>query len=172
MSLMLTVLFSGLKQSGIEDTNIKTEQLSLYEERKWTRDEGSKVIGWRATQVLKIKTKDLTKVGEIVDIAVSNGANQINNIQFKLSEEKEKEYKKQAIAKATTNAKEKAETIAESLGVSLGKIKTVSEANFYARPYAVALEAKAGAEIVEEAAVVMPGDVSVTANINLVYHVG
>jgi len=167
----INAILSELKQSGIQETNIKTEQLSLYEERTWTRDGGSKVIGWRATQILKIKTKDLTKVGEIVDIAVTNGANRINNIQFKLSEEKELEFKKKAIADATKSAKEKAETIADSLGVRLANVKTASEANFYAIPYAVALESKAGDDLVEEAAVVMPGDVTVTANINLVYNV-
>jgi hypothetical protein len=33
------------------------------------------------------------------------------------------------------------------------------------------MDAKAGAEVIEEAAAVLPGDVVVTANINIVYHV-
>ena len=81
-------IIDRLKQSGISEKDIQTEQLNLHEERTWTRDGGSKVVGWRATQILKIKTTDLTKVGEIVDIAATNGANQINNIQFQLSEAK------------------------------------------------------------------------------------
>jgi len=76
-----------------------------------------------------------------------------------------------ALADATKNAKSKAETIAESLGVKLGKIKSVSEASFQYRPYVYAMEAKAaGAPQVEEA-VVMPKDVSVTARISLVYNI-
>lgn len=164
-------MLGGFEQAGISEDDIETEQLSIYEERKWTRDEGSVVVGWRATQTLKVNTAELTKVGEIVDIAVKNGANQINNIQFKLSEEKEQEYKKQAISEATINAKEKAEVIADSLDVKLGKVKTVSEANYYSRSYPVMMDAKAGAEVIEEAAAVLPGDVAVTANINIVYHV-
>jgi len=166
---VINAIIDGLKQKGF--TDIETERLNLYEERTWTKDEGNKIVGWRASQTLKIKTSDLTKVGEIVDVAVNNGANQVNNINFQLSEEKEQEFKKQALAEATTNAKEKAVTIAESLGVSLGKIKTVSESGYYARPYAVMMEAKAGADAVEEAATVLPEDVTVTANIQLVYHV-
>ena len=168
---VINAIIDGLRYKWISEDNIETERLNLREERKWTRDEGSKVIGWRASQILKVKTTDLTKVGEIVDVCVTNGANQINNIQFSLSEEKQQEYKKKAIAEATQNAKEKAEIIADSLGVKLGKIKTVSEANYYARPYMYAMEKVAGGEAVEEAAVVMPKDVAVTANINLVYHV-
>jgi len=164
-------IIEGLRAEGIADEDIKTERLSLYEERQWENGK-STVVGWRATQTLKIKTTDLTKVGKIVDVAVDNGANQINNINFELSEEKEQEYKKQALAEATNNAKEKAETIADSLGVKLGKIKSVSEAEYYFRPYAYAMEKTVGTEAVAEAAAIMPGKVDVTAHISLVYNIG
>jgi len=169
----MEVIVTGLKQAGINDNDIETERLSLYEERTWTQDEGSKVIGWRASQTLKVKTTEMGKVGTIVDIAVNNGANQINNINFGLSEAKEQEFKQQALAEATKNAKSKAETIADSLDVKLGKIKSVSESSFRYAPYAVALEAKAAGDMVEEAeaAVVMPRDVTVTAQISLVYNI-
>ncbi len=169
---VINAIIDGLRYKGINEKDIETENLNLYEERTWTEEEGSKVIGWRASQTLKVKTTDLTKVGTIVDIAVKNGANQINNINFGLSEEKEQEYKKKALAEATKNAKSKAETIAESLGVKLGKIKSVSESTFQYRPYVYAMEAKAAAEVVEEAAIVMPKDVTVTATISLVYNIG
>lgn len=171
---VINAIVDGLRYKGFDEKDIQTESLSLYEERTWTQDEGSKVIGWRASQTVKVKTTDMDKVGTIVDIAVTNGANQINNINFGLSEEKEQEYKQKALAEATKNAKSKAETIAQSLGVKLGKIKSVSESSFRYMPYAVPLEAKAGADFVEEAqaAVVMPRDVTVTATISLVYNIG
>ena len=164
-------IIDGLRYKGISEDDMSTERLSIYEERRYENGK-STVIGWRATQILKIKTTDLTKVGTIVDVAVDNGANQINNINFGLSEEKEQEYKKQALADATKNAKEKAETIADSLDVKLGKLKSVSESSFYYRPYAYAMEETVGAKAVQEAATVLPGDVTVTARISLVYNIG
>ncbi len=166
---VINAIVDSLKKKGYE--NIETERLNLREQRTWTKDEGSKIVGWRASQTLKIKTEELGKVGEIVDVCINNGANEINNIQFQLSEEEEQKYKKQALAEATKSAKAKAETIAESLGVSLGKIKTVSESSFRYAPYMYAMENVVGAEAVEEAATVMPKDVTVTANIQLVYYV-
>jgi len=160
----------GLRYKGIGEDDIETTRLSLYEEREW--DEGkSTIIGWRATQTLKVKTTDMNKVGTIVDIAVDNGANQINNINFGLTKEKEQEYKKEALTVAARNAKEKAETIADSLGVTLGSIKTVSESSYHYRPYAYAMEKTVGAPAIEEATAVMPSDVTVTANIAIVYNV-
>ena len=167
---VVNAIIDGLRYKGISEDDIETERLNLREERTWTKDEGQKVIGWRATQTLKVKTTDLTKVGTIVDVAVNNGANQINNINFGLSEEKEQEYKKQALSEAAKNAKEKAEILAESLGAKLGKIKTVTESNFYYRPYMYAMEETVGLDAVKEAATVMPSDVKVTANVNIVYY--
>lgn len=163
-------ILTALKSEKIPEKDIETQRLNLYEEKSW---ESGKSIskGWRAAQILKIKTADLAKVGNIVDIAVSNGANQINSINFGLTEEKEQEYKKKALAEAGKNAKSKAETIAESLGLKLGKIKTVSESNYYQRPYMYALERTAGAGAVEEAASILPSDVIVTAAVSIVYHV-
>jgi len=167
---VINAIVAGLKTEGIAESDIATEQLSLSEERDWTQD-GSKFLGWRASQNLKIKTTDMTKVGKIVDVAVANGANQINNINFGLTNEKEQLYKQQALADATANAKSKAETIAASLGATLGKIMSVSEANYYYTPYRYAMTDSAGAKAAPEAAAVMPGKVSVTGQISLVYAV-
>lgn len=169
---VINAIIDGLRYKGINEKDIETETLNLYEERTWTEKEGSKVIGWRASQTLKVKTKDMTKVGTIVDVAVNNGANQINNINFGLSEEKEQEYKQKALAEASKNAKSKAETIATSLGVKLRKIKSVSESSFDYIPYRYTMEKAVGAPAVEEAAAVMPRDVTVTARISLVYNIG
>jgi len=165
-----TSIINGLKTEGIPEVNIQTEQLSLYEEYDWSSGT-QKTKGWRATQTLRVKTTDLSNVGTIVDIAVENGANQISSINFGLSSDKEQEYKTQALADATTNAKEKAETIALSLGAKLGNIKSVSESGFYYTPYRYAMEEVAGASAVKEAAAVMPGQVSVTASISIVYKI-
>lgn len=160
----------GLKAAGIDSEDIETEQLTLYEERDWSSGK-SEIIGYRASQVLKIRTEDLNKVGDIVDIAVSNGATQISNINFDISDEKEDEYKKQALSEATTNAKEEAEVIASSLGVRLGKIKTVSESEFYYRPYTYSMEKTVGQAAVDEATTVMPGKLTVTAYVNIIYNI-
>ena len=168
INIVISTMIEGLVDAGIAMEDIETERLNLYEEFAW-KEGGRESEGWRASQTLKIKTEDMNKVGEIVDIAVSNGANQINNIEFTLSEKREQEFKQQVVAQATTNAKEKAETIANSLDVRLVKIKSASEAEFGYRPYIYGLEAVAGDAAVKESATVTPEDVTVSANIGLVY---
>ena len=53
----------------------------------------------------------------------------------------------------------------------MGKIKTVSESSFRYVPYTYAMEKSAGTAAVEEAATVMPKNVTITADIQLVYYV-
>jgi len=168
---VINAIIDGLRYKGIQESDIQTDQLNLYEEMSW---ENNNYVskGWRATQTLTIKTTDLTKVGTIVDICTKNGANQINGISFGLSDAKEQGYKQQALAEATKNAKSKAEIIASSLGAQLGDIKSVSESNYYYRPYMYAMSSKAvGADMVQEAANVLPSDVSITADIIIVYKI-
>ena len=169
---IVNAMTNGLKDKGISEDDISTERLNLYEERQW--ENGKSITkGWRASQTLKIRTEDLSKVGEIVDVAVSNGANQLNDIYFSLTSDEEQNYKKEALAKATENAKEKAEVIADSLDAKLGKIVSVSEPNYNFMPYRYTL-AEAGtdnAKIVEEAATIMPSDVEIKGRASIVYEI-
>jgi uncharacterized protein len=161
---------SGLKAAGIQESDIQTEQLSLYEERTYTESGGSRLLGWRATQMLRVKTNDLSKVGQIIDISSRNGVNQIGSINFMLSPAKEDEYRQIALAEASKSAKAKAEAIAASLGVRLGALKTVTESNFGYIPYIYTVKSEAD-NAAAEAAVVLPSDVTITASISLVYYV-
>lgn len=166
---IIRAIVDGLKAKGIAEKDIETENLNLYEEKTWTQS-GEKSNGWRATQTLKVKTADFSKVGSIVNVGVSNGANQINNIEFYLSPAKEAEYKKKAIEEATKNARAKAEAMASGAGAKLGKVKSISESNFNYIPYMYGMKNNlGGGAAVSEAATVLPKDVTLTANVNIVY---
>ncbi len=163
-------IIDGLRYKGIAERDIETENLNLYEEKEWF-EKGSQMrsMGWRAAQTLKIKTADLAKVGDIVDVAVNNGANQINSIEFYLSTAKDDESKQLVLAKATQNAKKKAQTMADNLEVQLGKIVSASESNYGYMPYRYTMANNVGMEAVKESATVMPSDVTVSADMTLVY---
>ena len=172
-SAITNAIVDGLRYKGIAESDIATDQLMLYEEYKWDENYREQTsAGWRATQTLRVTTSDLTKLGTIVDVAVEKGANQIQNINFKLSPAKELEYKKQALADATKNAKDKAEILAESSGYQLGELKTLSESNYYYAPYRYDMAAaKGGEEAVAMATNVLPQDVTITAMVSVVYYV-
>lgn len=165
-------IIDGLRYKGILESDIETETLNVYEDQQWDQEVSrSKSVGWRATQTLKINTNDLAKVGDIVDVGIANGANQINSIEFYLSPSKDDESKQLVLAKATQSAKKKAETIADSLGVKLDKLISASESNYVYTPYRYAMADTMGVAAVQESAKVMPSEVLISADMTLMYSI-
>ena len=161
------VLFA-LYELGVSRADISTEQFSIYEQFDWT-EEGRESLGFRTTNVLKAKTSDFMITGKIVDAATTNGA-LINYINFELSDETEKELKKQALEEAAGDAKDKAEALVAGVGGKLGKIVSVSESGYSYRPFAL-YEKGAGVMALEQAVStdIVPKELEVTANVNVVF---
>ena len=114
-----------LKDSGIEEKDIKTINYNLspqyvYEERKTPI-----IVGYSLSQVLEVKIRILDKVGDILEGATEQGVNEINSLYFKV--DKDEEVKEEARKLAIDDAKKKAEKLASQLGVKLVKISSFSE---------------------------------------------
>lgn len=161
---------TALKKQGVKSEEIETTTFSLNPRYKYISDTGESILeGYTLTNVLKVNTKDIAKAGKIIDISVDNGANGIERASFGLTKEKQKEVSGEALIKASTLAKEKAESIASSLGIRLGEIISIQESSFNFIPFDLAvreetLQAKASTEIV-------PGKVEVTAFVSLSYEI-
>ena len=121
---------------------------------------------------MTIKSRDLPNARTIIDVAVQNGANQVYGLNFQLSKAREDELRAQALAEATKKAREKAEVIADSLGVTLDKVTSVSESNYYYQPYKYrTMDAAMPGKAMAESAEVLPQDLTVTASITVGYSV-
>lgn len=162
---------NALKAAGI--TDIETINYNIYEEFDWT-DDGRESKGYRATNILSVKTTDFDLVGKIVDISVNAGATRIQSVNFELSDEKQAELKREALAKASEDARLKAESIAEGLGATLGKIRSISDSSYNYRAYPVfemaedSIASGAVKSAVEEV-VINPRELEVSANVNVVF---
>jgi hypothetical protein len=160
-------IIDGLKALGIPEEDIETSQISLQEERRWIREE-METVGWRASQMLTVSTEDLSLAGPIIDSAVQNGANTVNGVTFSLTEESKQDYQDEALTAAGQRARDKAAAIAEGLGVDLGDVKIVQESSAYIVPYEYR-DSVLKEEAAQAPTVVLPGDVTVTGTISVVY---
>lgn len=135
--------------------------------------------GYVVSQQLVVKTSDVQKVLEIVNAAVNSGS-LVQYIQFEVSEDKQKEYKKQALEEASRDAREKAQAIADGQGRKLGRLVAINNQDFYyPGPIALfekaagnvggALEVDMNAEAARAASSINPQDIKVTATINAQY---
>lgn len=114
----------AMKDTGIKEEDLKTTSYNISPSYQYTGGK-SVIIGYEVTQTMEVKIRDLAKVGDILGQAAAAGANQVGSLTFTFDDLEK--VKREARQKAIVNARQKAQDLAKSLGVTLGKITSFSE---------------------------------------------
>lgn len=165
---------SNLKEKGIDEKNITTENFNIYPEYDWI-DGKQQFRCFKAVHAFKVSltAAQVDKIGRAIDGAIDGGA-LIDYINFELSREKQNEYKKIVLRQASEDAKAKAEALAMGLNKKLGRIISVSDTSFDYYPWPIframggensAIEAK------EAITNIRPSEKEVTARISVTYQI-
>ena len=115
----------ALKGAGIDEKDVQTSRLSLQPQNAPNRTGPSAIVGYRASNRVTIRLRDVTKVASVIDTLVGAGANEIGGINFMVSQASKllDEAREQAVA----DARRKAEIYAKAAGVTLGAPLSISE---------------------------------------------
>jgi len=115
----------ALKGAGIEEKDVQTARLSLQPQYAPNRAGPAAVVGYRASNRVTIRLRDVTRVAGVIDTLVGAGANDIGGINFAVSNASKllDEAREQALA----DARRKAEIYARAAGVALGAPFSISE---------------------------------------------
>ena len=116
----------ALKGAGIDEKDFQTSRLSLQPQSAPNRTSGPPVIvGYRASNRVTIRLRDVTKLANVIDTLVGAGANDISGINFMVSQASKllDDAREQAIA----DARRKAEIYAKAAGVTLGAPISITE---------------------------------------------
>jgi uncharacterized protein len=133
-------IINFLKEKGIDEKNIQTENYLVTPKYDYSKPP-YRIVGYTISQNLKVKVRDLSKIGEILSQAVNYGANNVYGPNFTIDDKEV--YLEKAREKAIKNAKEKAEKIAKTAGFKLGKIVSIYESSPY-EPYPIMLKEMGG----------------------------
>ena len=117
----------ALKGAGIDAKDYQTSRLSLQPENSIPKPgTPATIIGYRASNRVTIRLRDVTRVANVIDTLVTAGANEIGDIQFMVSQASKllDDVREQAVA----DARRKAEIYAKAAGVTLGGPLSISEA--------------------------------------------
>jgi uncharacterized protein YggE len=133
-------VIDALKAQGVADKDIQTTNYSIYPEYDY-RNDSQTLRGYRVSNTVSAKIRDLDKAGEAIDAAVAAGGNDaiVNNIRFDL--EADGALITAAREAAWNDAKAKAEQLADLAEVQLGKAVTISETSGSSPPPIVYREA-------------------------------
>ena len=126
-------VIDSLKANGIAENDIQTQQFSIQPQFDFI--DGKQLLrGYRVTNMVAIKVRNLDKVGEAIDGAAAAGGDiiQVQSIRFTIDDPTE--LQAQARIKAMQDAQAKAQTLAQEGGVMLGKPVSISESIGFSTP--------------------------------------
>jgi uncharacterized protein YggE len=117
----------ALKGAGIDEKDYQTSRLSLQPQYAPATPNRTtpQISGYRASNRVIIKVRDVTKVANVIDTMVGAGANEIGGINFIVTQASK--ALDEARAKAVADARRKAEIYAKAAGVTLGEAINISE---------------------------------------------
>lgn len=123
---------AALKRAGIEDRDIQTSTINLNPEYQYDQNRPPRLTGYRATNTVNVKFRDLKRTGTILDALVAEGANQINGPNLTI--DKPEAAYDEARVKAIAAGQARAELYARALGKRVVRLLSVSESGSYVPP--------------------------------------
>ena len=169
----MTAVQEAVTKAGIQKDCISTQNFSVYQESHYDNKSGKQIYGdYRVTNQIKILVKKISLAGEIIDLALKSGANQLSSLNYGVTDTEL--AKKQARTLAISQAQEAANLLAGASGAKLGKVLSISEHADYAYPRAILMKSKdvanAGMALEESAPTPISGGSStITISVDAVY---
>ncbi len=112
---LIAAVIARLKTLGTVETDLRTSGANLSPVFNPTQRD--RVESYTASNTVVVTIRDIKRVGEYLDAAVTAGANQVQGIQFGLREDNP--AKKQALEEAVKGARTKGDIIAGAAGLRI-----------------------------------------------------
>lgn len=173
VSQIMAAAIEQIRALGVPEKDISTAALNIFpvysQPRPREEMHEPRIVGYRASNTIRVELTNLEAVGGVIDAAIAAGANQFEGISFGLRDDSA--VRMRALRQASQQARAKAEVIASALDVRLDGLQEAVEANAgFVYPQVqrftrdmVAMDAAATP--------VQPGQVSVEAVVTLTYRV-
>ncbi|MEJ2169739.1 MAG: SIMPL domain-containing protein [Desulfobacterales bacterium] len=170
---VVSAILKAVKAVGIPGENISTTELTLVpvqERAKRTSVQQTnlpRIVGYLATNVVRIEINDMNKIGDVIDAGIGAGANRLEGLSFQLKDDAV--LRQKALRQAVLNAREKADSIADALNLRLGRILEITEEGVQAvRPQ---LRVQRMAVAAAESTPVEPSRIQVSAAVIVGYQI-
>jgi uncharacterized protein len=113
-----------LTGAGIAKDAIRTLSYDLQFESDWIN--GRQVPrGYVARNLIEVRMDDIGRVGEVIDLAVTSGANAVQSVRFDLKNRESLE--REALKRATADARARAEAAASGAGRTIDRVIRIEE---------------------------------------------
>ncbi|MBU2897304.1 oxidative stress defense protein [Vibrio hepatarius] len=107
---VVTDFLAQLKEQGMSDDSISSSNLYIAPQYHYPKNGQPELVGYRASRTVNVTVTQLSNLNQYLDVALSSGINQVQNVQLKVKEQAK--YQEQARQAAIKDANEKAKSLA------------------------------------------------------------
>lgn len=122
----MSAVIDAIKAAGIPDNDIGTARYAIHPVyASKGRGETQQIVGYRVSNLVRVKIRDMARAGEVLDQMTAAGATNVGGIEFSPSDPAA--LKDKARAAAFADAKRRAELYAKAAGAQLGRAIAIAE---------------------------------------------
>jgi len=162
-----SAVIQAIRDSSVDEKDIRTNNFSIWSNPRY--DEFGQINGttYVVDNTVNVTVRDLDTLGDLLDAAITAGANSIYSIQFDVEDKTAAQT--EARAQAVEDAKVEASGLAEASGLTLGAIQNVSYYESGITPYFYGGKGGGGGAMSEASVPIQPGQLAVSVTVNLTY---
>jgi uncharacterized protein len=125
-AVALQGVLSRLRTLGVKDRDIQTSVISMTPAYDYSSNRNPpRLVGYALTNTVSVTIRDLERVGDVIDGALTSGATTLDSVAFRVADPKPAQQ--QARELAVADARARAETLARAAGVEVGRVVAISE---------------------------------------------
>lgn len=162
-------LRAALQNYGIPERNVSTQSYTVRQTRQ--REEGADRPDHTGEHTFVVSAEDVADVGDVIDTALSNGATELGNVEFTVSDETRRDCRDEAIEAAIVQAQQDASAAATASNLTVGAVQDMSVDRARVAPTKSQGEALALSASGDDTAQtqIESGDVTVSASVSIEY---
>lgn len=154
---------AALRRAGVADRDIQTSSLSLQPQYRYADGQPPQLIGYQASNQVRVTVRRPAEAGRLIDALVAAGANTVNGPAFRLSDPSA--ALDEARTKAVQTARARADLYARAAGLKVRRIASISEGGESGRPPIIVTAARRMSAEAMADTPVAPGEVELAVTL-------
>ena len=171
---LMNKVLNALKANGVQENETSTSTFSITPNYNYSANTNEgRLIGFTVSNSIQIKSSNIESVSKWIDAAVSAGANNVNNVDFSVSNNRLEDLKNSLLKDAIGNAKTTADAAANAVGLKVMSVRSMTVGEPSSSPPVPVFRAQAFTDgAVASPTPILSGQQEVSATVNIIYLIG
>lgn len=169
----INTVIAGLKDLGVAEKDIKSENVSTYPDYQYVQATGEqKLVGWVSNHTLSVKVRTLESVPSVQQLFADSKITNVSGPNLSIDDTDALQLDARELA--IIDAAEKARILAGQLGIRLGKIVSFNEMNdggFIPANYARSALQLDMVKMESASPEIATGEQTITSNVSVTYRI-